>query len=219
MSILLIGIHGKPKAGKDIIADHIIDHYAFTKYGPSYPVKKAAAAMFDVDIKNFYNVDRKEMVDPFWGISYREMAQKVGKESSRDIFGEDIWLRHVSKMMRTIEEQNEVYIAKGFPQHCVLGIIMADVRYPNEAQWVRDQGGKMIFVFRPDAARGYIANAGHPAEAGFPPTAEDYVIYNESTIEVLKGQVDVLMQSYIWEMELTNENKNRTPEISSGEVE
>lgn len=181
MSKLLIGIHGKPRSGKDTVADYLVSEYRLSKFGPSFPVKATAAAMFDVDINCFYDQSIKETIDPFWGISYREMAQKVGKESSRDVFGDDIWMRHVEKRLKDDTTNDR-------------GIVLADIRYANEAEWVKAHGGTVLFVYRSSENRGYVANASHPAEQGLPETVADYIINNNSTLGMLYDKVDGLMR-------------------------
>lgn len=183
----LLGIHGKPRSGKDTVADYLVANYGFTKFGPSFPVKATTAAMFDVPLECFYDQNIKENIDPFWGISYREMAQKVGKESSRDVFFEDIWMRHVEKKL------NEN-----------LNIVMGDIRYANEAEWVRNHGGKVLFITRNDYFRGYVANAGHAAEQGLPSNLANGSIQNDGSLEELFLNVDWLMNSWFGEQ---NENK------------
>lgn len=198
MSKLLIGIHGKPHSGKDTVADYLVDKYGFSKFGPSFPVKATAAAMFDVDIECFYDLKLKEKIDPFWGISYREMAQKVGKESSRDVFGEDIWMRHVAKKLQDMEKPT-------CSDKSVIGIVLADVRYPNEAVWVRDHGGKVLFINRNDYFRGYVANPTHPCEAGLENHLADWTIQNDGTIHELFENVDWLVNGLIKDQD--DENK------------
>jgi hypothetical protein len=188
MSKLLIGIHGRPHSGKDTVADYLVDKYGFSKFGPSFPVKATAAAMFDVDIECFYDLNIKETIDPFWNISYREMAQKVGKESSRDVFGEDIWMRHVEKRLLDDTADN-------------IGIVLADIRYPNEAEWVRAHGGKVLFITRSDNLRGYVANSTHPCEHGLDFSLADWSIQNDGTIHALFENVD-------WLLEM-NKNENK----------
>jgi len=173
MSKLLIGIHGRPHSGKDTAANYLVDKYGFSKFGPSFPVKATAAAMFDVDIDCFYNPEIKETIDPFWGISYREMAQKIGKESSRDVFFEDIWMRHVEKRL-----------GNG------VNIVLADIRYFNEAEWVRNHGGTVIFINRDALSRGYVANEQHPCERGLPDELAHFIVENNGTIKQLFQSID-----------------------------
>lgn len=185
MKRVLIGIHGKPRAGKDTLAHYLRKKYHLMQYGPSVAVKATTAAMFDVPIENFYDDSLKETVDPFWKISYREMAQRVGKESSRDVFGDDIWMRHVEKRL------NEVH------PNTYRGIILADIRYENEVEWVRNHGGIVLFITREN--RSYVANETHVAEAGLPLHLADVIIPNNSTIEALYTQADLILGPLVGE--------------------
>jgi len=194
MTKLLIGIHGKPHSGKDTAANYLVDKYGFSKFGPSFPIKITAAAMFDVDIECFYNPEIKETIDPFWGISYREMAQKIGKESSRDVFFEDIWMRHVEKRLNDDNTDN-------------VGIVLADIRYANEAEWVKAHGGKVLFVYRSSENRGYIANSNHPAEQGLNELLADHTINNNGTVKLLFQNIDWFMNSVFLEEEKKYENQ------------
>lgn len=170
---ILIGLHGKPRSGKDTLANYLIKKYSLLRYGPSVPVKNTAAAMFDVPRHYFDDDKMKDQVDPFWKITYRQMAQKVGKESSRDVFGDDIWLRHVQKLL--------IHIADSPPDvDQYSGIILADIRYANEAEWVQQMGGTVIFIVRDNLPES--SGTDHPAEAGLSLDLADIVVYNNSTI-------------------------------------
>ena len=175
----IIGIHGKPRAGKDTIANHLVSKYGFLRYGAGDPVKRATAAMFDIDVQNLYDDKLKDSMNDFWNMPYRVMAQKVGKESSRDVFGEDFWLRHVEKRLKSLPDD-------------VPGLVMADIRYPNEAVWVRQRGGLVLFVER--ANRPLAANEQHAAEQGLDPSLADVIIPNNGTVEELWAKVDLIVE-------------------------
>lgn len=193
--MLLVGVHGKPHSGKDTIADYIISKYNFCKYGPSVRVKMTAATMFDVPLDCFVDQNKKETIDPFWGISYREMAQKVGKESSRDVFGDDIWMRHVEKIINKFEScNNTLFDDRLETLKIITGIVLADIRYDTEAQWIHDHGGYVIITKRDTAKRGYVANESHPVEHGIDDTFGDYIIDNDETIEDLYKKVDTIVK-------------------------
>lgn len=176
-SKILIGIHGKPRAGKDTIANRLVSQYGFVRYGPGDPVKRATAAMFDIDVGNLYHDELKDTVNDYWGISYREMAQKVGKESSRDVFGEDFWMRHVEKKLKSLPKE-------------VPGLVLADIRYANETVWVRQRGGMILFVERTNRPKS--ANEQHAAEQGLDPSLADVIIPNNGTVQDLWDKIDLI---------------------------
>jgi hypothetical protein len=192
-SKVLIGIHGKPRAGKDTLANFLVDKYNLLRYGPSMPVKAATAAMFNVPLEYLSDDNMKEQIDSFWKMSYREMMQKIGKECSRDIFGEDFWLRHVDKVWARVKDDLLTDVHRR--QISYNGMILADVRYANEITWVKQRGGLVIFVTRED--RKYVANAQHVAEQGLPLDLADVVIPNNDTIVELHERASLVIEPLI----------------------
>lgn len=188
MKFDLIGIHGKPRAGKDTISNYICRKYNLTRHGPSVYVKRVAAVMFNVPEDCFYDELKKETTDPFWEISYREMAQKVGKESSRDVFGDDFWMRHVGRHLELIRER-----APRIDEFDTKGMVLPDIRYANEAKWVKDNGGIVLFVERPN--RQTASNESHPAERGLPKKDADAIILNAASTEELHSIVEIALDA------------------------
>ncbi len=145
------------------------------KYGPSVRVKLTTAAMFDFPVEYLDDDNMKDQMDPYWGMTYRQMAQKVGKESSRDVFGNDIWMRHVERKLLSLPEDKA-------------GIILADVRYLSEIEWIKDHRGHVMYIIRENAPK--TSDQGHEVDAGLPIEHANYIIYNNSTIDVLLGQAE-----------------------------
>jgi hypothetical protein len=186
---MLIGLHGKARSGKDTVAAHLIKKHNLFRYGPSVPVKDITAAMFNFPRWYLDDDKMKEEIDPFWHITYRQMAQKVGKECSRDIFGEDFWMRHVEKKFEEVKETCGIITQTNILPE---GMILADIRYPNEAEWVRARGGIVLFIVR-DNAPTISGFANHEGEKGLSVDLADAVIYNNGTIEELYQQVDRIL--------------------------
>lgn len=211
----LIGLHGKPRVGKDTTANYLIKKLKLLRYGPSVRVKDTAAVMFDVPREYFDDDNMKDVVDPFWGITYRQMAQKVGKESSRDVFGDDIWMRHVEKQLLKMNNYKVCQCKHPYEVHTIVapmdyygctscgcneyrydetnrspynGIILADIRYENEIEWVHKHGGDVFFVVRDDAPKS--SDQGHVVDAGLPLKLADLIIYNNGSVEDLYTRIE-----------------------------
>jgi dephospho-CoA kinase len=180
---ILIAIHGKPHSGKDTICNIILQKLPLMRYGPSVKVKETAATMFDVPIEYFYDEKMKEVIDPFWKISHREMAQKVGNESSRQVFGDDFWMQHVTKFLKTKLPKDKS------------GIILADIRYENEVQWTRQNRGIVLFVTRENRTK--VTNELHPAEHGLSEDLADYIIRNNGSFQDLENSVLTFIENYL----------------------
>ena len=219
---ILIGLHGKPRVGKDTLADYLIDKYRLLRYGPSKPCKDATAAIFNIPRWWLDDNELKEKYDERWGMTVRQMAQKVG-HGMREMLGDDIWLRHVEHRLQAIDTDpictcNHSKKAHGpgckycdnhelAPAFRCLnyqpdpskvcdykGMILTDIRYENEVEWVKRNGGDVIFIIRGNAPKS--SDQGHIIDAGLPADLADMLIYNNGTIEELYAQADKVMAGY-----------------------
>ena len=127
----MIGLIGKKGSGKDTVADYLVHRHGYKKHAFATPLKNVCRELFLLEESQMHDVDQKEKVDVRWGMSPRQMMQTVGTDMVRRHLGVDFWLRHMD--MTTANESR---------------IVLSDVRFPNEAEWVRSQGGKLIRIVR-----------------------------------------------------------------------
>jgi hypothetical protein len=78
----------------------------------------------------------------------RRLLQVMGTEVVRDIIGEDAWVKALGK--RIVD-------------HGPGQFVIPDVRFPNEAAFIRQHLGYLVFVDRPDFDNGIAKD--HPSEA------------------------------------------------------
>lgn len=138
---MLIGIMGLMGAGKDTVADFLVDEKNFTKMSFADSLKDVTASVFgwDREMVEGSTVESRafrDVVDPWWtkelGIkdfTPRKAMQLIGTELFRTHFHGDIWVKNT--MMRASKEQD---------------VVIADVRFVNEAQAIVDAGGILIRV-------------------------------------------------------------------------
>lgn len=89
---------------------------------------------------------------------------------------------------RRRREEDPDYWIKRLDLTGLSDIVITDVRYPNEAKWVLNQGGEVIYIFRPDV---------HPANkeeqmsiaAILQECLFNHVIHNDGTVEELHEKV------------------------------
>lgn len=126
----LIGIAGPARSGKDTLADGIS---RVLKTSNIQSKKESFAAQLKLESRQFVmdtiGIDtftevtaEKDIIRPFlvtWGTHVRRKLDP------------DVWIKSVAKTCH----ENVV-------------TIVADVRYPNELQWIKDQGGYIIYVDR-----------------------------------------------------------------------
>ena len=138
----IIGLVGFIGSGKGTAGD-ILQNLGFEKESFAKGVKDAAAAMFGWDrslLEGDTEESRKfrEEPDLFWSNRFgrdftpREALQKMGTEVGRDIFHNDFWVLQLENRIKTHNKP----------------IVITDVRFPNEIDWIHKQGGDVIEIQR-----------------------------------------------------------------------
>jgi len=170
-----IMLSGKPLAGKDESANYIAKEYGFKKCELKIPMYAVAAAIFNLESYSYF-IDRKlkEKKIKRWGLSPREMLQKIGYEMKR-VFGGDIWCRHLLDKIGT--EDN---------------IVISDNRYKDEIDFFKQHFEVItIRLIRPTMKNKIFGVKDHVAEKGDFET--DYLISNNKDIENLNKKLDVYL--------------------------
>jgi len=200
---MLIGICGFIGSGKGTVGDILRDNYRFVRDAFANPLKDAVAAIFGWDRQMLEGATKesrewREIPDPFWSEKFgypftpRLALQLMGTEAGRDVFHKDIWV--VSLLKR----------AQG------KDVVITDVRFKNEVELVRKNGGIIVRVKRgpePDWYQCALdANQGDPCaelamkESGIHLSEwdwigqeMDYIITNGGTLTDLKTMVHTMM--------------------------
>lgn len=163
----LIGLTGKAGSGKDTAADYLVQNYGFVKYSFAGPLKEMLKVIgVDCD-----NRDTKERKHPVFGVSPRRMAQTLGTEWMRECVSDNGWL--------LLADQ---FIKNTLPE--VPGIVISDVRFENEARFLRGKNGMIIHVVRDTAPV-----EGHASEAGVKFSDEDRCLMNDKTVPDLQRRL------------------------------
>lgn len=129
-----IGICGKDNAGKDSLAAAI--------GGRILPfageLKRIVGELYALTPEQLHDPVQKEVVDPRWGLSPRQILRAIGTEAGRSVHP-DTWVRAWGR------QADALLRAEGRPER----LIAPDVRFDNEAAAIRSRGGKIVRVVRP----------------------------------------------------------------------
>lgn len=172
----LIGISGKARSGKDTIASHLWATYGFTRIAFADPMKLAAQAIFGLSQDATWNDTVKEAEIPYWGLSPRRMFQLLGNDALKPVFGNDLWIKRWNITYQQMKETDD--------------IVVPDVRFDHEADFIRSLGGTILHLSRPDVQ----AVASHVSEAGIELKVGDWEVINDGTILDLTAKVDAILQ-------------------------
>lgn len=175
--VRLIGIAGVARCGKNTVASMIKEHLGRTFIRAfADPVKTATAEIYGVEVELLRDGDR-DVIDPYWGISYREMLQKVGTDCCRNILRDDIWVRR----MQLYFEAMAIHYS----------LIIPDLRFPNEYEFVKDNGGVVWHIRRLSGKT--TVHSDHASERSLQIWDDDVVIDNDGDLAALAGQVKLIL--------------------------
>lgn len=172
----IIGIAGPARSGKDTLADFLVAETNGYKYNLADPMRAMLKAGFGIDLSDDYWQSRKEEVIPAIGKSPRQLMQTLGTEWGRNLIGEDTWLVLAQAHL----------IRRG------VGMIIPDIRFDNEAEWVRSRGGTIIHVRRKNAPQ---VNA-HTSESGIKAALGEVTIYNDGSLQDLQNSVGEVVDGW-----------------------
>jgi len=200
-------VTGLARSGKDHAANYLAKHMNLHKYAFAEPLKTMLKSVFG---DHFHEGDRSGIC-PETGKSYREMMQTLGTEWGRQLMDENVWVNLVNRRWGEVEAGchlvNEYKDYKGHHAKLAEGMILSDVRFDSEAQWIRDHGGVILEVVRPvhhtvtenikKQLGMTVGIPGHQSEKGISRAGITHTLLNDGTLVdfdiKLMGLVDELL--------------------------
>jgi hypothetical protein len=210
---MIIGVCGLIGAGKDTMADYLVNIHQFRRESFANTLKDAVSAVFgwDRDLlegRTRHSREWREQVDAWWAdrlnmpeLTPRWVLQYWGTEVVRRSFHDDTWIASLENRLRKTTDD----------------VVISDCRFPNEIGAIKRAGGLVVRVHRgpdPDWYRfAEMINRGpeknmewswaktqldtfniHASETAWIGTAFDAVIDNNSTMDHLYAQITDLVQ-------------------------
>jgi uncharacterized protein YqjF (DUF2071 family) len=131
--MIIIGFTGPAGCGKDTAAMALVRQLGFSRMSFAAPIKEALDAIFGWTPAEWQDRIWKEAPIINMPVSPRQLAQTLGTEWGRDTVDPDFWVKVLEYRMYTIASTK---------------IVISDVRFPNEAMWIRSKGGHVVDVTR-----------------------------------------------------------------------
>lgn len=175
MKQILIGLAGLARSGKTTAANHLEDIYGFQLYAFADPLRDGLMNILNLTPCDFDD-DRKERTIEWLGRSPRELMQTLGTDWGRNMVHPDLWL--------LLAKQNLDNFGQAYEN--APGFVISDLRFENEADFVRKHGGIILHILRSDAAE---VNP-HASESGIGIQDNDLVLHNNGSLEDLFDQLD-----------------------------
>lgn len=184
----IIGLTGAAGAGKDSVAIILASGHGALRLSFAEPIRAMLAALVDhLDISRDYLTERelKETTIPGIGASYRQLAQTLGTEWGRQQIP-GLWINMARTLMDELEADNR---RAGFDPRMW---VISDVRFPDEAEFIRQRGGVIWRVVR----HGTEPVRQHISEAGALTIEPDACVPNHGTPADLRAQVADLLEQF-----------------------
>lgn len=173
----LIGLIGPAGCGKDTVRHILVTHHGYAGTAFAEPLRVMVRALFlQLGISHSYidNRDFKETTIPELGFSYRHLIQTLGTEWAHQCLGQSFWIR-CAELLR-VQAQLSRYQR----------VVFSDVRFQTEAAWIREQGGVLWRIRRPQVA----PVRDHISETACQAIEADLTLDNSGSLEQLWSHVD-----------------------------
>ncbi len=172
---MIIGIHGFKQSGKDTLADLLVEEFGFEKIAFADRLKNALNTIFNVPKEDLWGSDddKKKLTSVKWN-------SLVGL-SREDRFDEEyLNIRELMQIFAT--EICRSYIPGIWYEFLKIkqgeNIVISDVRFENEAIFLRSKNAHLIKVKRND-----VYSSEHLSEKGIDDDLMDKVFLNNGSLE------------------------------------
>jgi hypothetical protein len=186
----IIGIHGRAGSGKDTIANHLKTYFPrnFRSVAFADPIRAMLKAGFGLSDADFERPLKNEPNEALCGKTPRQVMKPAGTEFGRESIGYMVWINRVAPTVQAMLGAD-------------LNVLITDVRFENEAEWIRGQGGVVWHIDRKENIDVVAGADGHKSEAGIKFVKGDVRIDNNETLGTLYDTVEKLAKALIAEQE------------------
>lgn len=175
--MIKVALTGRLRSGKDSVAARL-----YTEHGFAYPL-----AFGSVLKRQYHALFPWIAENPKPRAGYQQFGQLIRKE-----FGEDVWIRHIERSVEGAAMFRDTQ-----------GIVITDVRQPNEYDWCKRNGFVIVRVVSPLEARVKraeiagdafeLADLEHDTEKYVDSFEVDAEIINDGSLTELHANVDDMM--------------------------
>lgn len=175
--MIIIGITGKSGHGKDTAANLLVARHGYTRLAYADALRDMLELGLGIEPR-WLTTDKNQTI-PWLGVSGRHLMQTLGTEWGRNQVTADLWRRVLQQRIERLAGETD-------------RIVISDVRFQNEADWVRSVGHLWHIVCVNPTAPLEGAAAEHASEAGIRPHTAERKLYNRiPDLDMLANQIDL----------------------------
>ncbi len=179
--MFLVGLIGEAGSGKSTVAHHLAARYGFVELSVAQPLKDLCVEQFGWDARRMDELAYKEEQDPLLpaGWTRRKVLQHIGTDCFRSI-DPNHWVKQNAAAIRTEIKANH-------------SVAIADVRFPNEIEMIRQLGGVIVLVRRAGDFEGTTSSR-HSSENAWRETVPDFGVHAPNGVEHVYAATDDLVE-------------------------
>lgn len=181
----VVGLIGESGTGKNFVAEKVLTQYGFFPWAFAWPLKMQVIGRGQAHYWDVMHTKPTEV---------RTLLQIEGTEHGREVYGKELW---VNTTLAWLEVLSDSWGVQNF--------VITDVRFENEAQLIRDLGGKVYRIQAPDRQQENQLTdeqRKHASEVELTQIVPDGVIINDknaSIDDLHKQVVDLLVRDNLWQ--------------------
>jgi hypothetical protein len=180
--INVIAFVGKAGSGKTTAAKYLVERNIYRRLSFSDGLKKMLSKGLDIPNAYLYGDSKNEPCEQLCGRTARHAMITLGTEWGRDMIHPDIWVNTLTRDMIT-------YIKMGIDK-----IVIDDVRFLNEANWVKSLNEKGMVARIIRILRGENKEStDHRSEIEQDGIEVDWEIWNNDTVESMCRSIDGIL--------------------------
>ncbi len=169
--MIIIGFSGKKRSGKNVSAKLFATQTSCQCYETSFARVLKQEVARACGVKESYIEEHKD--------NFRLILQGWGTDFKRKLVDDNYWIKKV-----------DIDLYKQYTKSPDSVALLTDVRFPNEADYIKSCGGIIVRIERPE-----IQSDEHRSETALDNYKFDYTINNSSTLNNLASDIRMLIQS------------------------
>lgn len=177
---MMIGLYSPAQqSGKSTVANYLVREYGFETRGFALALKRMvidllnSAGLSPERIGFYMDLGKEDPIPEMGGCSFRYLCQTLGTEWGRTLIAKDLWTNII------VNNPNRPDL-----------LVIDDVRFPNEFDAIKAQGGQVWKVVRP----GVTPISDHPSEGLLEGFEFDAEIVNDGSYSDLEMKAEVALK-------------------------
>lgn len=186
----IVGLCGKAGAGKSTIANYLQEHYQVVVISFADPLRTMLSPVIDqlrytdleAPVSSYFNEFKEDVIEEL-GASPRKLMQDIGAVMRG--YNEDAFVNLAKAKISILQEIDAILMRiTGIQDTSKITYVIDDVRYDNEARWIKESDGYLINIQRPEHLLKKVP--AHHSENGVNPDFFDLVFDNDNDIKTIE---------------------------------